>query len=335
MKSLTKRKIKRKIRNFFLNIPLFIDMFILYPILFLLYPSRIPYWVLRKRADLKYRLSKKLRAKVAHAMGTRHPDRPAGPELDEMVRRFFWIQETFFFDSFYIVHPLVRLFIDRYVEYRGLEHLDRSLAGGKGVVIATFHFHHPCFAPGHLVYQDYPVTAYAVHPRDLNVPLLAKVNAWWPFAFGPLRTPLRMVWAGRSGGALLRRAIAQGRIGLALIDASLPDRKGLAPVRMLGDEMFFPSRIVDIIHESEAPVHIAYTMRDSADWRRSIVTVSEPLEMSGVREADFQTIISAFEEVVVAHPGHWWGWAGLERATAEYHAEYRRLAETVRQEEEE
>jgi len=330
MKDLTKRKIKRKIRNFFLNIPLFIDMFILYPILFLIYPSRIPYWILRKRADLKFRLSKNLRAKVARTMRARHPDHPTGPELDEMVRGFFWTQETFFFDSFYIVHPLIRLLMDRYVEYQGLEHLDSSLAGDKGVVIATFHFHHPYFIPGYLVFRDYPVTAYAVRPRDLNVPLLAKFNAWWPFAFGQLRTQLRMVWAGRSGGALLRKAIARGRIGLALLDAPLPDRKGLAPVRMLGDEMLFPSRLVDIIHERGAPVHIAYTVRDSSDWRRSTVTISPPLEMTGDRAADFQTIISAFEEVVVTHPGHWWGWAALERATAEYHAEYRRLAEEIR-----
>ena len=330
MKGMLVRKIKRKIRNFFLNLYLFVDHFIIFPILLLMLPSQIPYRFLRWRGDLRYRFDGKTRAKVSRAMSTRHPARPTGADLDAMVRRFFWIQESFFFDTYYIGDPRVVGWMNRFVEWRGREHLDRSLASGKGAVVATFHFHHPYHAPGFLSFRGYPVTAYAANPSDLNVPLLAKYNAWYGFSGGEKRGDLKMVWAGRKGGALLRQAISRGRIGLALLDAPLPGRKGLSPVTMLGEPMLFPSGLVDIVHETGAPVHTAHIVRDFDDWRRATLTISPPLEMTGDRETDFQTIISSLEAAVVANPGHWWGWAALERATADYHAEYRRKVEEAR-----
>lgn len=322
---------KRKIIYFIIrqlyNLYFGLDVLIIYPLLMLLLPSRIPYWFIQKRGDLMYRLSKKTRARIRKAMRERLPETLTAAEIDDLVRRYFRTQTAFFFDTYYASIMYRRKWISRFVTVEGREHLDRSLAGGKGIIMPTLHFPHPYHTTAYLGYLDYSVTAYAVHPWDLNVPFTAKLNAWLGIRIPMMRMDLQIAWARRGGYRTSRERLAANSIFLAILDAPLPNRKDLEVVDFMGKPTMFPRRITNIIYETGAPVHVGTTARDDADWRKVTLTISPELTMTGEPVTDLQTIISALSERIRANPDQWWGWADIEKGTPEYHEQYKRWKE--------
>lgn len=323
---------KRKIVYFIIrqlyNLYFGLDVLIIYPLLMLLLPSRIPYWFIQKRGDLMYRLSKKTRAKIKKAMRERLPGDMTEGEIDELVRRYFWTQTAFFFDTYYIAVMYRRKWISRFVTVEGREHLERSLERGQGIIMPTLHFPHPYHTPGYLCYLGYSVTGYAVHPRDLNVPFTAKLNAWLGYRIPTLHLDLKMAWSKRGGHKTSRARLAENSIFVVLLDAPLPDKKDLKVVEFLGKPYLFPLKITEVIYETGSPVHIGTTARDDSDWRKATLTISPELEMTGNPDVDLQTIVSELSNRVLANPDQWWGWADIEKGTPEYHEQYKRWKET-------
>jgi lauroyl/myristoyl acyltransferase len=319
------RKIRRLLIRLILNLYIGLDVFVIYPLLLLLLPSRIPYRLMRLRGDLMYRLSGKTRARVIRALEQRLPGDYTDGQIRELARRYFWIQNAFLFDTYYIAIRYRRKWASRFVTMVGKEHLDRSLEKGKGVIAPTLHLPHPLHTPGYLLYCGYPVTGFAVHPWDLKVPFTAKINAWLGYHVPQLRLPLTMAWSNRGGARVFRERLRENDIFIVLLDAFLPERKNLVTVEFLGKPTVFPSRITEVVYETGSPVHVITTARsDDADWRKVTVTVSPELEMTGDHETDMQVIVKELERRIVASPGQWWGWAGMERTSPEFYERYRR-----------
>ncbi len=315
--------VKWSLINFYLGIL----NFLLYPILLLLLPTRIPEWLLKFQGDLTYLLSKTQRRKVARIVREKVPAVRDDAHARRTARDYFRIQSSLFYYTLFILAFRQKKWLPRFVTYEGLEHLDASLKADQGVVMPTFHFNHPIATPGFLEFKKYKVTGYAVHPWDLNVPWVVKINTWLGYNVGALKGDLVMAYANRGARQVYSRRLKEGSVFVVLVDIPFPGRKDLRPVDFLGEKFLFPSRITDVIYETGCPVHIAYCVRDNNDWRRAKVTVSRRLDMTGDPDKDLQTIISAHEAAVLEHPEQWWGWRGYERGTLAYHEEYRRRKE--------
>jgi lauroyl/myristoyl acyltransferase len=221
--------------------------------------------------------------------------------------------------------------MQRYVTLEGGEHLEESFKEKKGVIMLSFHFNHPPVLAIFLGYMGYDCCGYAVHPRDLNVPLTTKVNTWLCYK-GSERKGAKYAYMNRDAREVRMRILGRNGGFGALIDVAVPGRsKDLKPVRFLGEQVLIPSGITKIIYETGSPVHIAYCVRDTRDWRRARVVVLPRLPMTGDADKDMQAIVSGNEAVVLEHPEQWWGWGKFERATLAYREERRRQEEESQQ----
>lgn len=324
---MAKPRLKRMFTGILINLYLGILNFLIYPLLLLLLPSRIPEKVLKFQGDLMCLLSRRQRDKVAAVLSEKLPGTRNEAEIKRIVREYFQILTSFFYYTLFGITFRPRKWLRRFVTYQGLHHLDESLKDGQGVIMPTFHFNHPFAVPGFLEYKGYKITGYAVHPWDLNVPLVAKVNAWLGYKGATLRGDVEMAYMKRDGRDVYMRRLKQDVVFVVLIDTPFPDKKDLEPMDFLGQAMLFPSRIMDVIYETGRPVHIAYTVRDNHDWLRTSVVVSERLPMTGDPKEDLQTIIKAHEAAVLRHPEQWWGWSKFERGTLAFHEQIRKKRE--------
>ena len=322
-------RLKRVAVGILVNIYLGFLNFLLYPILLMLLPSRIPEWVLKVQGDLTYLLSRGQRSKVVSALRRKVPAAASDAAARRIARDYFRIQTSFFYYTLFMIRFWVKKWLPRFVTYEGLEYLDTSLKCNKGVIMPTFHFNHPIATPGFLEFKNYKVTGYAVHPWDLDVPAVVKINAWLGYYVGMLKGDLQMAWMKRNPKEVYSRRLKEGGVFVVLIDIPMPEKKDLKPMRFMGEQFLFPSRIMDMIYEIGSPVHIGYCVRDNNDWRRAKVVVSPRLAMTGNPEEDLQTIISAHEAAVLKHPEQWWGWSRYERGTQKYHEEYKRRKEEI------
>jgi lauroyl/myristoyl acyltransferase len=323
-------KLRRMMIGFLINLYLGFFNFMIYPILILILPSRIPEKVLKLQGDIHYFFAKRTRHKVIEILRKKLPAGISDTEVEQTAREYFRIQTSFFYYTFFLSFIRPKMWLDRFTTYEGLEHLEESLKGGKGVIMPTFHFDHPISVPGLLLTKDYRISVYAVHPWDLNVPLVVKLNSWIGYTTGSIRRDCEMAYRKRGAKEVYKRRLKENAIFIVLIDAPFPEKHDLKPAMFLGEPFLFPSSILDIIYETGVPVHIAYGRRDLNDWRYLTFVCSPRINMTGDPESDLQAIISAHEAAVLKHPEQWWGWSKFERGTVAYREEYLRRKEEER-----
>ena len=300
---------------------------LVYPPLLLFLPGRIPELVLKFQGDLTYRLNRRQQVKAGEYLEKKLIGERTPAEIERIKKNYVRIQTSFFYYTFFLVFFRIRKWLPRFVTFEGLEHLDRALESGKSVIMPTFHFNHPLAVPAFLGMKGYKITGYAVHPWDLNVPLVAKLVARMGYLGAVLRGDVEMAYNGRGAREIYLRRLALDVCFVVLLDMPFPGKKNLKQVDFLGEPFLFPGGITDIIYETGRPVHIAYSTRDNDDWMKAKVVVSPELTMTGDPDEDLRTIINALEAAVKEHPEQWWGWANYERGTAAYHKEYRRKKE--------
>ncbi len=320
-------KIRHMLTMFMLNLFLGLLCLLVYPLLLLFLPTRIPERVLKFQGDMTYWLNGRQRTKVRKYLDARLGGDYTADEIDRIARDYVRIQTSFFYYTFFLVFFRKKSWLSRFVTYEGLEHLDRSLADGRGVIMPTFHYNHPLAVPGFLEFKGYRITGYAIHPWDLNVPLVAKLVARLGYLGAVLKGDVEMAYNNRGAREIYLRRLAQDVSFVVLLDMPFPGKKDLKPVDFVGEPFLFPSGIIEIIYETGRPVHIAHSVRDVDDWMRTKFVVSPEIEMTGDPDRDLQAIISAHAKVVMSHPEQWWGWANYERGTLAYHEEYRRRME--------
>ncbi len=96
---------------------------------------------------------------------------PAGTSRDELKglsRAVIENYASYLVDLFYM-DRITKDFIDRQVEIRGIEHLDRALAGGKGVILASAHLGHWEIGGTTLAKLGYPIYGLALKHQDPRI----------------------------------------------------------------------------------------------------------------------------------------------------------------------
>jgi len=92
------------------------------------------------------------------------PGVPDG-ELRRLLKRFWRNHQRCFLELFVIPH-LEPGDVDRWVEFRGLEHLDTALAAGRGAILAVPHYGNERFVHIALAMRGYPMSALSAPYSD-------------------------------------------------------------------------------------------------------------------------------------------------------------------------
>ena len=320
-------RLKKFIRDLPANLYVGFLTFLFYPLLLLLLPSRIPERVVKLQGDLVYFLFRKHREKVIKDLRERLAPVRSDGTLKKIAREHFRIQVGFYYYALFI--PAFRLkWLPRFMTFEGLEHLEASRKEQKGVILPIFHFNHPAATPAFLSYLNIHSACYAVHPWDLNVPMAVRVNTWICYNWIERKGALKVVYLKRGAREQYMRILGENGVFIALIDVSLPGGgKHVKALEFLGVQYLFPSGITNTIYETGSPVHIAYCLRDTEDWRRAKLVISPRLPISGDADRDIQAIVSAHEAIIRDHPEQWWGWWQFERGTLAFQEALRKRIE--------
>ncbi|MBI2095605.1 MAG: lysophospholipid acyltransferase family protein [Candidatus Omnitrophica bacterium] len=252
-------------------------------------PKRFVWGLMRAAARVYSHFTRDLAAIVSNLEAV-SPDRSDGKGLRRRARRVVVEFAGYLVDLFYS-YQLSLSFIERHVEVRGREHLDKALSARKGTIVASAHVGNWEMAGMTLAKLGYPLHGIALRHRD---PRIDRIFGARREAHGLRVIPL--------GGSSLRayRALQAGEV-LALNGDRLFGKKG-ARVRFLGREVTFPRGLARLSLATGAPVLPVFFV--SLGFNRFLLEIQEPLKTAG-EEAMLRSFASRAEAVIRSYPSQW------------------------------
>lgn len=276
----------------------------------------LSYWAIRIAGYLARRLPVRLGYAVSRVIGyfvyyTWRTQRDAvianmrqvlGPEAPErLVRRRARRAYVNYFD--YIVDflrfpKLTPADLERVVESRGWEHLDRALAAGKGVIFVTLHIGCFDFASAVVANRGYKVNVIAesFEPPKLNE-LIQRQRRLDGINIIPLENPTRPII-----GALRRNELLA-----LLVDRPMPDG---VTVDFFGAPTSMPAGAAALALKTGATVLPGYLIRRPNDTYYGQIDPAIEYEPTGDPQRDIralsQRIMHALEAVVRQYPDQWY-----------------------------
>jgi len=198
--------------------------------------------------------------------------------------------------------------LDLVVSFQGLEHIDRPLAQGRGVVLATSHFGAKQLLQVGLGTRGYPVNQINYHMRSDELTFVQKnvaqrmrmnIEERIPAHFIPADGFMRSAFKCLKKNELL--IIAADGSGLrARMDRSF------APFDFLGRRMLFPTNPVSLALRTGAAMVPAFVVRDGS---RHTVIIERPIPLEGrAKEEGVKAYIAVLEKYVRAYPALWEFW---------------------------
>ncbi|MBI4355214.1 MAG: lysophospholipid acyltransferase family protein [Candidatus Omnitrophica bacterium] len=258
-------------------------------------PLPAAYWVAEHLADLQAWRAPEDRAAVEANLALIQEGRPADlPRLRQAVFRGF---ARYLFE-FLRLRRLDRATLDRWVRLEGRGLLDAARAQGRGVIVVSAHLGNWELGAAALAVLGYPVTAVALehgHPRVDELFVRQRER------LGMEVVPL--------GGAMRRclAALEAGRI-VALVGDRNYGEGGVA-VRLLGRTLLLPRGPAWLSLHQQAPIIPAFVVRTEPGAYRFIFEPALTAARSGREEADVQSLLQAYAEVleryVRAYPTQW------------------------------
>ncbi len=189
----------------------------------------------------------------------------------------------------------------RRVDIEGLDHLDRALAAGRGVIALTAHFGNFSWIVLALAARGYPAAAVYKEASDFAPDFFGKIMLHHGV------TPIRVITRERSGLARpILRALHEGRIVLMNMDQSTAN--GL-PIPFFGRPAWTPIGPVVLARRSGAPI-VPMFMHHQGAGHRLVIQPPYPLSRQADKEAalreDVQRLSEVIEQAVRAAPDEWY-----------------------------
>lgn len=206
--------------------------------------------------------------------------------------------------------------LTRLVEIRGLEHLEVTLAAGKGAVLCIAHFGSfvNCFSL--LGANGFPITAVGNTKSMLGISLLE----WFLRLFrlgkqNPRHLHHPNIEPGTGGvEAAMRMAeiLRANEVIVIAIDVPVEpqDRTHAVPVEFLGRQIPLLPGSVSIAQHTGAAVLVAVAHR-STNWRRQVLEISPPVPLDGDMEMAFKRCVALVEAPIRQHLAFWDGWLSM------------------------
>ncbi|MGH7198514.1 MAG: lysophospholipid acyltransferase family protein [Candidatus Omnitrophota bacterium] len=217
---------------------------------------------------------------------------PAGSEeeLRKLARRVILDFSAYLVDFVY-TDRLSKDYIEKNIEKKGLENLDRALSGGRGVILASAHLGNWEMGGMALAKMGYPVHGVALRHKD------ERINRIFERRRG--QHGLRIIPFNKSLRSCYRVLGKKEILGL-VSDRLFGD--GGVPVRFMGREVRFPAGISRLSAATGACVVPTFFIRKGPDQYR--LEVDKPLEPSG--ERDFiQSFAGRLEKMIRQYPTQW------------------------------
>jgi len=260
-------------------------------------PPRLGYWLADRVGAIVFRLSPKraiVQENIAHVTGLA----PDAETVRQIARRIFCNQAKNYFDLFRVAALGPQEIRAAIHEVRGLEHIDRALARGRGLVVASAHFGNIDLASQVLALYNYRVTALAEHLRPER--LFQYVRAQREshgLRFVPIDGSLRPVF----------RALRANEIVGTALDRNVTDEGRL--VEFLGSPARLPDGHLKLALHTGAALILCFSRR-LADNRFSVTVEPEiALQRTGRQEDDIVAampqVLSVFGRYLRSYPEQW------------------------------
>ncbi len=204
--------------------------------------------------------------------------------------------------------------VRRRFQVRGLDHLDRAMAQGRGAILMTAHYGLLCSGLVALGLQGYRLTYLSNDtPRDPSLPRAVRLHSRLKISGMKRRGRGRFIYLDLSRGSRawtgpmrrLVRELKAGGVVVVLLDVSPQLAGATSRARLFGRVCRFPVGIPWLAQVSGAPILPFFTLR-SGD--REQIVVEPPLAVTGSVEHDLQLCADALERRVLEDPAQWMSW---------------------------
>lgn len=218
-------------------------------------------------------------------------------ERERLVRRLFKNLGVMFFE-FNRVAWLKREEVDRFVEFRGLEKIEKALQKGKGVILLTAHYGNWELLHAALGHKGYTLELVV---RRLDSPLFEKFVRWVR-----TRSGINIVYKVKAMLPLVRR-LNSNAVAMILADQNTVREEGFF-VDFFGVPASTNKGPALLAHKTGAPVLPVFIVRDGT---RHMVEVWDEIELAdtGDKDRDAQENTAAFtkavEKAIRLHPDQW------------------------------
>lgn len=262
-------------------------------------PRRIVYGVARMAAEAVYVLRASIRRHVqANTRQVLGPDasqylvRRAAREAVRNAARYYA-------DLIRMPHMNVHRFYEQEFTLEGLSHLQKTLAEGRGAVMASAHFGNPEIGVQVLAAVGIQVLA-LIEP--LEPPQLLRLTQRLRSAHGHTYLP-----ATFSGVKEMLRHLRSGGVVAILIDRDIQGRG--VPLTFCGRPAPLPTGAVDLALRTGAELIPAFVHRERGFHYHGYIGPPLPLERTGDEQRDLRinsvNLLARFEEHLRSDPGQW------------------------------
>lgn len=248
-------------------------------------PPRVAYWLSNPIGDAIYRLLPRQREVVRDNL--RVVLGRADGEMEERVRRVFRNGVRYYYDTFR-APALSDADLNRLVDLRGFEQVERGLAKGKGLVMVTAHLGSPSLVAQILAVRGVKVTTVveAIRPKRYY-DLMARVRGCGRIGVVPL---------GPTVTGELMEVLRRNEIAGIVADRDVSETGVTA--RFFGLETDMPAGPVLLALRSGAPVLPAFTYRREDGRFDALIYEPLAMERSGNIKADLRANTERVAEVI-------------------------------------
>lgn len=260
-------------------------------------PLRLGYRIGAQLGTLAYLLSGSravVEDNIAHVL--REP--PSSPRVRRAVRQIFLNQGKNYFDLLRVAALDSEAIKGAVRELHGMEHLERALAHGRGVVLASAHFGNIDVAGQIIAVMGYTLTAIAEHLRPER--LFQYVRAQREshgLHFIPIDGSLRPVF----------RALQRNEIVATALDRNTTDEGRV--VEFFGEPARLPDGYLRLALRTGAALVVGFSRRLADDTYAVTVEPEVELQRSGNLEQDIQVnmrrVLSIWETYLERYPEQW------------------------------
>jgi Kdo2-lipid IVA lauroyltransferase/acyltransferase len=266
-------------------------------------------WCFRYRTGKRSQITGNLRRVLGDELGQQ--------EAERLAREFFRMTSCEVIDVMRLrgrAWPLRKL-----VEIRGREHLDATLAAGKGAILCTAHFGSCNSAFSLLHASGYPLTAIGRTPWKYATDVSSIERRLWDFLYARRlkrhrQRPNIEPWPGRFKVAV-QAAVALRANEVVTISSDAPpldaDQARAVEMPFLGRKARLLPGVVSLAQLAGAPVLMMFVYR-SADYHHQVLEISPPVSLEGDTVTAFGRCVAAINAAVERSPAEWVYWASTE-----------------------
>ncbi len=271
-------------------------MYYLYLIGFTLasiFPRKISYFIAKAVAILHYYCSSKDRETVKYNLSEVIKNKK---ELHKKSKKVF-INFAYYLADFFRYSKLNKDFIKKYVNLAGLDHLNKALSKGKGVIAVTAHLGNYELAGAVTSLLGYPLSAVALPHKD------KRVNDF--FNSQRRRTGVKVIATGSGVKGAISDLKNQRMLAL------LGDRdfsRSKTKMKMFSKYAYLPRGVAFFHKKTSAVIIPGFLIRERKYYYRLIF--EEPIEFSESEKEDDNKIIEKYrpvlEKYIKKYPDQWY-----------------------------